>query len=153
MYPRNLVVDLMNRTILNLEYIEKNSNQNGPYEVTQLINSFLGALAHPWEKWKDDLKNISLKKAKEMGWPEVDNKLKSDSNPRDLEGLIRYLRNGIAHGNIEFTPNENNIIYKIRIWNEYPMKHHKRTWETVLEITTLRKLLYCFNELAKELPK
>ena len=34
----------------NLDFIEQHKSDDGPYEVTQLINSFLGALAHPFGK-------------------------------------------------------------------------------------------------------
>jgi hypothetical protein len=33
----------------NLEFIERHAGAGGRYEVTQLVNSFLGALAHPYE--------------------------------------------------------------------------------------------------------
>ena len=39
----------------------------GPYEVTQLINSFLGALAHPWEIYRADLTTMSLSAAQKAG--------------------------------------------------------------------------------------
>ena len=36
---------------------------DGPFEVTQLINSFLGALAHPWESLKSELNEITIDEA------------------------------------------------------------------------------------------
>jgi hypothetical protein len=50
MEPFEEVKDLMKRTMFNLRFVEEHKARNGPYEVTQLINSFLGAMAHPWER-------------------------------------------------------------------------------------------------------
>ena len=45
--PIEPIRDIMRGTIANLEFVETHARPNGPYEVTQLINSFLGTLAHP----------------------------------------------------------------------------------------------------------
>jgi hypothetical protein len=45
--PIEPVRDIMRRTMQNLKFVEGHRGANGPYEVTQLLNSFLGALAHP----------------------------------------------------------------------------------------------------------
>jgi len=71
MQPENPLLDVMNRTIYNLHFIEDEAKNEGPYEVTQLVNSFLGALAHPWEKFKIELETISLEEAQDKGWPLV----------------------------------------------------------------------------------
>ena len=52
MNPEDPVRDVMRRTMFNLRFIEEHQEQNGPFEVTQLVNSFLGALAHPWEHFR-----------------------------------------------------------------------------------------------------
>jgi hypothetical protein len=49
MMPYEPVLDIMRRTMANLEFVEEHKSDIGPFEVTQLLNSFLGALAHPWE--------------------------------------------------------------------------------------------------------
>jgi hypothetical protein len=71
--PHEPIRDIMHRTMNNLEFIEAHAAADGPYEVTQLINSFLGALAHPWETYRDDLPTISLAAAHSQ--------LKSGSSP------------------------------------------------------------------------
>jgi hypothetical protein len=55
MMPNERIVDVMRRTMFNLRYIEESSADFGPYEVTQLVNSFMGAFAHPWERFKNEL--------------------------------------------------------------------------------------------------
>ncbi len=49
MMPNEPLRDVMRRTMKNLEFVERSATPTGPFEVTQLINSFIGALAHPWE--------------------------------------------------------------------------------------------------------
>jgi hypothetical protein len=60
MMPHEPLRDVMHRTMHNLKFIEAQKTPHGPYEVTQLLNSFLGALAHPWEIYQSELCNRSL---------------------------------------------------------------------------------------------
>lgn len=51
---------IMDRTMSNLKLVQRlhkeavergdQVDELGPFEVTQLVNSFSGALAHPWER-------------------------------------------------------------------------------------------------------
>ena len=41
------LLDIMRRSMANLAFVEAHAGPSGPYEVTQLINTFLGALTHP----------------------------------------------------------------------------------------------------------
>ena len=47
MPPTEPIRDVVRRTMANLQFIEGHASARGSYEVTQLVNSFLGALAHP----------------------------------------------------------------------------------------------------------
>jgi hypothetical protein len=67
--PTEPIRDVMRRTMANLAFIERHKSDSGPYEVTQLINSFLGALAHPWEDMKSELRHMGLANASARGWP------------------------------------------------------------------------------------
>jgi hypothetical protein len=71
MMPREPVRDMMRRTMQNLQFVEAHKGPNGPYEVTQLLNSFLGALAHSWEKYQAELCAKSLAEAAKVGWPDI----------------------------------------------------------------------------------
>jgi hypothetical protein len=53
MMPHEPVLDIMRRTMRNLAFIGQRVSIGDPFEVTQLINSFLGALAHPWGKLEE----------------------------------------------------------------------------------------------------
>ena len=87
MMPHESVRDIMRRTMHNLEFVEARAGLDGPYEVTQLINSFLGALAHPWEAYRNDLTAMSLAVAHTAGWPVIAKERPSDREPDSLRPL------------------------------------------------------------------
>jgi hypothetical protein len=80
MMPHEPVLDMMRRTMANLAFIERNATSGGPFEVTQLINSFLGALAHPWESLKHELNGMSLASATERGSPKLEKELPREAH-------------------------------------------------------------------------
>jgi hypothetical protein len=144
------VKDLMHRTMYNLKFIEDLKEPNGPYEVTQLINSFIGAMAHPWEKskWKKELTKITLKQAQQEGWPDIVTDEGSKDTPKSLEDLIRVMRNAIAHGNLAFVSQRGDEIEMVDLWNRGGGKY---TWRARVHVKDLRSFLDRFFELANEL--
>lgn len=149
MMPHEPVRDLLRRTMANLKYIEDRSADHGPYEVTQLINSFLAGLAHPWEEYKQELKTRSIDDAIQDGWPELRKERADDVDPEHLGDLLWLVRNSFAHGNIEFQSTGGNRITHLRFWNKN--RKGKRTWGTVVPVSYLRRLLEKFAELAETL--
>lgn len=150
MMPYEPVLDIMRRTMANLKYIEAHATPNGPFEVTQLINSCLGALAHPYENWKPELNSKPLKDAVRIGWPSLEKEHARDRDPRSLGEALSWLRNGIAHGNLTYLPSGRGEIQAIRIVNCEP-RNGLRTWGTILTPEDLRRFLACFSELVEGL--
>jgi len=141
MMPYEPVLDVMRRTIKNLEFIERHAAQGGPYEVTQPINSFLGALAHPWEQLSIDVGSISTAEAQMEGWPIPGKDRSSDTEMASLAELIRFMRNGAAHGNITLLPDGRGEIAALRIEN----KHRKRrTGGIIITVADMRAFLRRF---------
>lgn len=151
MIPQEPIRDLMRRTIVNLRLIEAQATKEGPYEVTQLINSFLAALAHPWEKYKQSLNSLSISDAVTSGWPELSKERLSDNDPKSLGDLLRLVRNAFAHGNLEFLSTGSNEITHIRFWNN--SLKDKRTWGAIAGVDSMRLFLNKFVELAENLSK
>ena len=149
MMPHEPVLDLMRRTMVNLAFVEGRATQDGPYEVTQLINSFLGAVAHPWESLRNELNSILIEDAANQGWLIPQPELVSDQVPMYLGDLIRQLRNGIAHGNITFLPGRHGEIAALRIVNRD--RSGKRTWGAILTTEHLRRILERFVSLVEEI--
>ena len=151
MMPAEITRDLMRRTIANLKYIEEHATDNGPYEVTQLVNSFLGALVHPWEELTKGLdKTKPYPPFENWTWPSLTKDKDSDKTPKDFTEALRHIRNGLAHGHVEFKPGNNGEIKAIRIWDEDP-KAKRRIWGTTLTVEHMRYLLERFIELAEQL--
>jgi len=149
MNPEKPRLELMRRTMRNLEFIEQHRDlQKGPYEVTQLVNSFLGALAHPWEDLRDDLKTWSLDEARARGWPFPHDQ--SGENPRTLGRLLGLVRNAFAHGNVAFHGPKDGEIETVVIWNKEP-RSGEETWRGTFNVHDLRQFLACFVQLAEQL--
>jgi hypothetical protein len=146
--PSAPVRDIMRRTIANLVYVEQNARPDGPFEVTQLINSFLGALAHPWESLHAELKMLSLAEAAKRGRPAIAKEWPADRDPATLGDLMRLMRNSFAHGNIDFLPGAKGEIQALRVWNT---KGKRRTWGTIVTVDDARAFLLRFAELAEEI--
>lgn len=147
--PNEPVRDIMRRTMSNLAFVEKNAQPDGPFETTQLINSFLGALAHPWETLKAELNALPLGEAARRGWPVIAKELPSDLEPRSIGKLVGMMRNSFAHGNITFLPGSKGEIQALRVWNTLP--NGPRTWGTIVTVDDARRFLICFAEIAEEI--
>jgi HEPN family protein len=145
--PTEPLLDIMRRSMANLAFVEAHAGPEGAYEVTQLVNTFLGALAHPFEAVRDDLMSLSLAKAEALGWPKIERERPTDNEPESLGDLIRLLRNGFAHGNLEFLSDGRGQIGAVRIWNNDPRKRGARTWGAVLRVHDMRRFLGLFVEL------
>jgi len=153
----NPVLDFAHRTRKNLEYIESCSRDADSlvYEFTQLINSLLGLLVFPKEKFWESLPETPLTDLVAKGWPDikpVQGKLEEDN----LRQLMRALRNGIAHFNLEFMTNKQNELSGVRIWNTRWNKSTKKseiTWKAELTTEELKKIVYEFIEMIETMMK
>lgn len=147
--PNEPVRDIMRRTMANLAFVESNANRDGLFEVTQLINSFLGALAHPWESMKADFALLSLSDAVKQGWPMISKERPTDKDPTSLGDLVRLMRNSFAHGNITFLPSESGEIRALRILNAD--SKGRRTWGAIVTVEDARSFLECFAATAEKI--
>lgn len=96
----NVMSEYIDRTIENLRIIEETTSKQGSYEVTQLINSFVGLLILPKEKIFDGIDDSYVS-------DETLNQLKKyiccSKEEKNLKNIIRHLRNGVAHFNMKFS--------------------------------------------------
>ena len=141
----NVLKSFVERTRINLNHIEKSQKEGvDVYETTQLINSCLGLLVLPQQKF---LKKIPAKYIAELereGWPipRVSDKYKKVTT---LYQLVTKIRNAITHFNIRFIVDHKNEISAIRIWN----KNHKgrKNWEGFFTVNDLKKFVEMFSNL------
>jgi hypothetical protein len=145
------VREIMNRTMANLRFIDcQKALGTNVFEVTQLINSFLGALALPWEKYESQLNQMALASPPSNRWQSIKNELPAGTNPASVGLLIKKLRNAVLHGNIEFRPEHPAEIDSVILWNT-PNGKMNRTWQTTLNLTDIKAALEEFVTLANEL--
>jgi HEPN pEK499 p136 len=115
---RNDALGFAIRTKKNLHYIASAFEQNADvHVVTQLVNSLLGLVVFPWERrLVEHLRSMRLDHLATKGWPTWNSTLGTCDT---LGQMIRYIRNGIAHGNICFSSDNRKIedVF-IEIWNK-----------------------------------
>ncbi len=101
---QNLVKDFPRRTRQNLETLrclQAEQPSQEIYEVTQLVNSLLGLLVFPQQKYFNTIPEIPLDDLAAQGWP-IPEVIGDFPQVKNLCDLIQYLRNAIAHFNIKF---------------------------------------------------
>ena len=99
--------EFISRTEKNLRAIEKLSQEGkSVYEVTQLINSLLGLLVLPKERFKT-IPEITQETMIKEGWPLP---FGENAQVSGLKQLITNMRNAVAHFNIEFIADKNEIV-------------------------------------------
>ena len=151
-----VVQDFARRTLRNLEFIEKNAASGEVFEATQLINSMLGLLVFPQQAFYDQIPVTPLAELEKQGWPPIRARGELPELPADantLNGLLRYLRNSIAHFNIAFLPDENNQLHGIRVWNhENGKRSNPKNWEAEISLKDLRSLTRKFAGLILRMP-
>ena len=69
----DLVKDFAERTLINLDHMQKQQQAGFPvFEVTQLVNSLLGLLVFPRENWINKIPMISIVDLVDDGWPKLE---------------------------------------------------------------------------------
>lgn len=139
--PTFRVKDLMERTKQNLDFVWTRHKEFKLWEVTQLVNSFLGAFVHVKEAFYKEIPDEPYPKP---GWPVI----RTDPgyrDPKNQREFVRWIRNALAHGNIDCIPDEQDDIAAIHIWN-YDLSCSK-TWGAQIPINDVKQLLDEFVNL------
>ena len=144
-----LVSDFATRTKTNLELVERQARRRPgtAFEVTQLVNSTLGLLVFPRERWLDRIPPTTLADLGAAGWPQITVYGAVPGN--NLRGLARYLRNAVAHCNVEFLPDDAGRIMGLRLWNT--TRDRARDWIAELRVAELRYVATKFIEMLTDM--
>ena len=160
----DVIRDFALRTRKNLEAIDVLAANHGKvFEITQLINSLLGLLVFPQQKYVDSIPKTPLTELERTGWP-IPRVRGKFEQVQDLNQLIRYLRNAVAHFNIVFIDDTNNNIALLRVWNMVPVRGEdgkvqrgkdgklieQKNWEAELGVKELRGIADRFIDLLLE---
>lgn len=139
---KEFLKDFVERTKANYKSVK-----NGPYEVTQLINSMIGLLIIPQQKEfnriSDELLDAGLlDKIKKCVFKNT------YSSPLDLKEISRHIRNAISHNRIMFY-SENNSISSIRFTDKNIRKNEFIDIEFSVDL--LEEFLSCFSDAISKL--
>jgi hypothetical protein len=116
------------RTWKNLAFIEGAARPEDVHLVTQVVNSLLGLVVFPWERGVvDKARRLSLPRLTQEGWPEW--RVTAGGTPQ-LWGLLRHLRNGIAHGHLRYSSDSRELA-EVTITVEDWSSHECQTGELV----------------------
>ncbi|MGN6369017.1 MAG: HEPN family nuclease [Phycisphaerae bacterium] len=115
-FPRR---DLMTRTLENLDFVQKNKGERGPYEFTQLINSFLIAFIQAKSYWIAKLPEFPFPA---KGWPVVKSVPQQGHEkcvPTNARELVERIRHSLSHGNFSLwtSGGPNPQIDAVELWN------------------------------------
>ena len=157
--------DFANRTMENLKYIDRYSESENLFEITQLINSMLGLIIVPVEAYKHydfspkskkmnykeimDKYNSMLKKISYEDYSSIEklikkckdnNQLYSDYPDDDgVNQFIKHIRNSVAHGGnkgLHFYPiSESNLITDIFFYDNMKDRYSDNKYEFCVKIS------------------
>lgn len=148
MQYQQIVRDFVARTRINLAHIEESLSEGDEvYEVTQLVNSLLGLLVFPQQRYFHQIPETPLHELEKQGWPKI--KVVGDYPPvENLRKQMRYLRNSVAHFNLEFMTNEHKEIDGISVWNQKKENGtYVTNWKADIPLCDLRALVEKFTDL------
>lgn len=136
--------DFIIRTKYNINHL------NTPYEVTQLINSMVGLLIIPEQKYfkqiTDDMICGSL--LNEIRGAIEKNTYDSKNTEISLQDITLHLRNGVAHFRMSFEENSNGEIANVIIKDHRSLGSKKAAadFEIKLSVDLLKRYLFEFSE-------
>jgi hypothetical protein len=156
MMPEVVFRDLMNNTIYNYEFVKERQSEHGPYEVTQLISSFVMVAGLPRERdIYSGLESISIEEARtEYGLPNI--AVVADAAEyeiRHMADLAGMFRNAVAHGNLTFYPvPRGNTIGSLRFSDQRKRNNVlQKRYSNELTIQQVEDTLYAFQKIAQAL--
>ena len=145
---QNVIRDFAERTRKNLELVEDHAKRapGTPFEFSQLVNSMLGLLVFPNERYHERIPEKPLSDLRELGWP-VPVASRDLPDPPDLRSFVRYLRNAIAHFNIKFEADGSGQLTGLTVWNLRRGRVGEKTWQATFTAEQLREITHRFIEL------
>lgn len=141
------VREYIDRTKWNYDLMKR---LNGSFEVTELINSMVGLLIIPKEQYLSQVTNNLIDQG-------LLNKMiqcirKDDYSDSTLKGIVKHMRNAVAHGRIEFCaekPPLNEaplIIHSVIFKDQDDIKRPSKYFEIEINADLLEEFLFAFAD-------
>ncbi len=149
---QNLIEDFARRTRDNLRQLQAlKSSGADVYEVTALVNSMLGLLVFPQQRYVDSIPETPIEELSRQGWP-IPAVVGSFPQVSNLRQLVRHLRNAISHFNVEFFSDGAGQIAGLVVWNVDP-RSKRTTWKARLSVSDLDAIAHRFIALILQEPQ
>lgn len=144
--PSNPLLDIMRRSLVNLDFVEANYRAHDLYEITQLVNTFLGAFIHPFEKSASGVAFIRHFRKRQ---PPIAFEANAEGDLDYLQ-FIHVVRHALAHGNLRYNANTIKQIESITLWNT---THNQKKIRITVSIAGMKTFLIDFkNSIEKIYP-
>ncbi|MBT0963971.1 HEPN family nuclease [Denitromonas iodatirespirans] len=121
------------------------------YEVTALVNSMLGLLVFPQQRYINSIPETPIEELARQGWP-VPKVVGNFRQVPNLRQLVRHLRNAISHFNVEFFADDSGQIAGLTVWNVDP-RSDRTTWKARLSVSDLDAIAHRFIALILREPQ
>ena len=123
---------------------------SGSFEVTELINSMVGLLIIPKEQYLSQVTNNLIDQG-------LLNKMiqcirKDDYSDSTLKGIVKHMRNAVAHGRIEFCAEKPPlteaplIIHSVIFKDQDDIKRPSKYFEIEINADLLEEFLFAFAD-------
>jgi len=130
---KNIDVDFVERTIEDLDYIEKN-NVNLPQEITHLLNYCYGLFVLPEQKIDD----IIALMPQELSYYGIRKEDITSHRKKTFKNFIRSMRNGFAHAQLKSLAMKSSTDFSALSIEDYDIDnkgHKKKTPHTSIELS------------------
>lgn len=141
-------IDRTRKIILQYNDYIKNKDKSEKYEITLMINSFVGLLILPHEEWFNQLPNdlISL-----SDWG-IDvthiNKIKNKyDDKKSVKAVVNHLRNSVSHYNFIAFENINEEISYIQFKDYTDKSKTIETFDAKIPVENIIKFLDRFSQV------
>jgi hypothetical protein len=143
---QNLIEDFARRTRDNLRHLQALKSSGAEvYEVTALVNSMLGLLVFPQQRYVNSIPETPIEELSRQGWP-IPSVVGNFPQVRNLRQLVRHLRNAISHFNVKFCADGAGQIAGLVVWNVDP-RSGRTTWKARLSVSDLDAIAHRFIAL------
>ena len=133
---------LIRRTLANLQFIDDRQSDDGPFEITQLVNSFLVILLQNWDDLESNWSHIEHAKLK---WPTIQS---SRPNQQPWQSIGK-IRDAMAHGLFVFEEDDSKEICALHVWTCATPNHETVDWDARITVEAMRQMLECFAMAAQ----
>lgn len=134
------LTELADRAKANLEFVEGyvalHPNTTRVFEVTQLLASLLWLVVAA-DQWLE-IGDVPLEDLHLRGWPHL--QFSGQEVPTTLRKLTEFLRNAVAHVNLDVLGDGNNIT-GMKLWNQRRVRlGEPHTADLIISVKDLRRL-------------